>query len=345
MSRTAASATLAWAAERNGVEHRLGDERERPLRADHQPPEDLQRLVGVEERAQAVAHRVLDLELAARPARPAPRRRAARRGSRPGPARARARRRRTARRRRARPCRSRSRRSAPASSTAPCGRSPRSTPQRIPPELLAITPPTQAMSVEAGSGPSLRPCLASSRLTWPSTIPGLDADGAAVLEHLGALPVTADVDEHRVGLGLAVERGAAGTERDRHRALARERQQPGHVGDVVGHRHRLGDQAVRARVRGVADQVQRAGQHLVGAERLDELRAQRLGRPGRNPVRRPVGRRLGGRGRRDCRERYSSHIPGATCACTSLGPSWTAIAPRSASVSSSRPSASTDGTP
>ena len=46
-------------------------------------------------------------------------------------------------------------------------------PQRIPPELLAITPPTQAMSVLAGSGPSLRPCGARTRLAWPSTVPGL----------------------------------------------------------------------------------------------------------------------------------------------------------------------------
>ena len=46
-------------------------------------------------------------------------------------------------------------------------------PQRIPPELLATTPPTQAMSVLAGSGPSLRPCGASTRLAWPSTVPGL----------------------------------------------------------------------------------------------------------------------------------------------------------------------------
>ena len=47
------------------------------------------------------------------------------------------------------------------------------TPQRIPPELLARTPPTVAMSVEAGSGPSLVPYGASTRLAWPSTVPGL----------------------------------------------------------------------------------------------------------------------------------------------------------------------------
>ena len=63
-------------------------------------------VVGVEERAQPVAGRVLDLELAPRRARRARRPRAARRGSRAGRARARARRRRTAPRHRARPCRS-----------------------------------------------------------------------------------------------------------------------------------------------------------------------------------------------------------------------------------------------
>ena len=52
-------------------------------------------------------------------------------------------------------------------------------PQRIPPELLATTPPTQAMSVLAGSGPSLRPCGARTRLAWPSTVPGLTRASAA----------------------------------------------------------------------------------------------------------------------------------------------------------------------
>ena len=51
----------------HGLEHRLGDERERPLRADDQAAEDLQRRLGVEEGAEAVAGRVLDLELAPDP--------------------------------------------------------------------------------------------------------------------------------------------------------------------------------------------------------------------------------------------------------------------------------------
>ena len=48
--------------QRDRLEGRLGHERERSLRADHQPPEDLERRVGVEKRAQPVAHRVLDRE-------------------------------------------------------------------------------------------------------------------------------------------------------------------------------------------------------------------------------------------------------------------------------------------
>ena len=70
--------------ERHRLEHGLGDERERPLGADHEPPEDLERRVGVEKRAQPVAGRVLDLELAPRRARRARRPRGARPESRSG---------------------------------------------------------------------------------------------------------------------------------------------------------------------------------------------------------------------------------------------------------------------
>lgn len=40
------------------------------------------------------------------------------------------------------------------------------------------------------------------------------------------------------------------------------------------------------------------------------------------------------------RHRYSAHMPEATGTCTNVGRSWTAIASRSASVSSSRPATS-----
>ena len=50
---------------RHGLEHGLGDEGERALRSNQQAAEDLHGLVRVEERAQAVAGRVLDAELRA----------------------------------------------------------------------------------------------------------------------------------------------------------------------------------------------------------------------------------------------------------------------------------------
>ena len=103
------------------------------------------------------------------------------------------------------------------------------TPQRMPPELLAITPPTQAMSVEAGSGPSLQPCGASTRLTWPSTVPGCDPRAGAVVLDRDAAEVAADVDQDPVGLALAVEARAAGAEDDRGRGAPAVGE---HLGDV-----------------------------------------------------------------------------------------------------------------
>ena len=53
--------------QRDRLELGLGDERERPLRADDEPAEDLEGLIGIQERAQPVAGRVLDLELPSHP--------------------------------------------------------------------------------------------------------------------------------------------------------------------------------------------------------------------------------------------------------------------------------------
>ena len=142
-------AVVVTGRQRHRLEDDLGDEGERALGADQQAAEDLQRLVGVEEGAEPVAGRVLDRELAADPRRRARRRRGSRRGSRPVRRRARARRRRSARRRRARRCRSSSPRAGRRSASARSSRSPRVTPQRIPPELLATTPPTRG---DVGAG-------------------------------------------------------------------------------------------------------------------------------------------------------------------------------------------------
>ena len=71
---------------RHRLEDRLRDERQRPLGADQQAAEDLDRLVLVEEGAEPVADRVLDPELRPDPLARARSRRGSRRGSPRGPA-------------------------------------------------------------------------------------------------------------------------------------------------------------------------------------------------------------------------------------------------------------------
>jgi hypothetical protein len=178
-------------------------------------------------------------------------------------------------------------------------------PHRIPPELFEITPPTQAKSVLAGSGPSLRPCGARTAredpVHAPEADPGLHPDPRAAVKHSRPLPMAAGVHEDRIGLRLPIERRATGAEHQRRAVRAREREQLRHVVHLARHRHRLRDQAVRARIGRVRDQVRGAAQHAIGAERRDQLRAQRLGRARRNPVGGTIERRA-----------HSIHIPLAT---------------------------------
>ena len=177
-------------------------------------------------------------------------------------------------------------------------RSPWSTPQRIPPELLAITPPTQAMSVLAGSGPSLRPCGARTRFAWPSTVPGLTRAQRAVLLDRDAAEVPSHVDQDAVALALAVEAGAAGAEGDRDPLLAAVGEDLGDVGCVVGHHHRAREEPVGAGVGGVLDEVADAGRGrgrrraAPPARRAAAGRRRRRSRParGRGRARRPGGR-------------------------------------------------------
>ena len=181
-------------------------------------------VVGVEERAQPVAGRVLDLELAPRPARRARRRRAARRGSATSPAAssgsAAAKRSLGVGRGRV-DHRARRRARTSASATRRVG-VPRRRRSACRPSCWRSRRRRVAMSVLAGSGPSLRPWRASTRLTWPSTVPGRTRTRAPPSSTRDAGEVAADVDEDPVGLRLPVEARAAGAE-DERRAGARAR--------------------------------------------------------------------------------------------------------------------------
>ena len=66
----------------------------------------------------------------------------------------------------------------------------------------------------------------------------------------------------------------------------------GHLARIAGHHHRLREEPVGAGVGGVADEVAGAPEDAVGAEQRLQLTAQRLRRPGGDPIGRAVGGRL-----------------------------------------------------
>ena len=207
------------------------------------------------------------------------------------------------------------------------------TPQRMPPELLATTPPTVAKSVDAGSGPTRRACLTSSRLTCPSTVPDPARARCALVLEPDAREVAADVDHDPVALALPVQRRAAGAQRHRDPLAAAVVEHARDVAGVVRHHDRLRDQPVRRGVARVADEVQRAREHAVGTEQRLEVTAQ----PGRCPVRQYGVEPVGDRHQNRC-------IPGATLTSTSCGVS-AAIASPSLTRSSSSSSTRCDSTP
>ena len=174
----------------------------------------------------------------------------------------------------------------------------------------------------------------------------------AVVFDAHAREPAAHVDHDRVGLRLAVEARAAAAEVHGEAVLARVGDRLADVVCVVRHHDDGGDQAVGARVGGVADEVDRAVQHALSAEQRLQLAAQRLRRAGGERIGRAVGEGWAGRpgdppgvGRQQRRvRRQASAIPGATSTCTSRGPSLAKASP-SAPCSSSRPSTLVPGTP
>src|SRR5207249_6211108 len=97
-------------------------------------------------------------------------------------------------------------------------------------------------------------------------------------------------DEDAVALRLAVEARTPRTEDDRHARTPCVRKQVGDLARFAGEHHRLWKEAIRARVRCVANEVESAGKDPVLAEQLDQLPAQRL----RCAARDAVGRAIGG---------------------------------------------------
>ena len=164
-------------------------------------------------------------------------------------------------------------------------------PQRIPPELLATTPPTVAKSVDAGSGPSLRPSGISTRFTCPSVVPGRTrtvspspSTSMPVQWRRTSTMIPSPwpwpfrlVPAARSVTGIPCAAAVVEDARD--------------LGGVARGDDDLGKAAVGARVGGVADDVDRAREDPVGAKQALEVAAQRLRRAGGKLLRRLVRRR------------------------------------------------------
>ena len=153
--------------------------------------------------------------------------------------------------------------------------------------------------------------------------------------------MAADVDQDSVSLALPVQRGAPRAKRDPDAASPPVVERRRDVIGVAGHHHDLGKEAIGARVRGVADQVERAGEDPTSPEKSLEVAAKWLGGACGDPVGGAVGTRAGALGGGHA----SSHpgriaqnraMPGATPISTSSGTSE-AIAVDSSAWSSSSP--------
>ncbi len=275
------------ARQRARLEHDLGDEGEGALRADHEAAEDLERGLGVEERAQPVAGGVLDLELAPHAlgelgvgeqlgadVEQALGELGLGRGELLlGVGRRRVDDRAAGEHERHR-----------AHGRVAVPRDPAAHAAAVVVDDAADAGGVGRRRVRAEAEPVRR----EHAVGEPEHGPRLHARPLAVLLHLHAVEVAAHVDEDSVGLALAVEARPAGAEREVLVVLAAVGEQLLHVFHPARHRHDLGEVAVRARVGRVTDEVVRPAEDAVGAEEPLQIGDQPAVRPGGEAVGRAV---------------------------------------------------------
>ena len=119
---------------------------------------------------------------------------------------------------------------------------------------------------------------------------GARPDTPAAIEDLDAGEVAADVDEDAGALRLAVEARPGGAEGERDALPAGEAEELRDLAGVAGGDDGPRDHPVRARIRGVADEVDRPAQDPVLAEECRERAVKRAVGSGGELVRNPVGR-------------------------------------------------------
>ena len=270
----------------NRVEHGLGDEGQRPLGTDQQMPEDLQRLLEVQEGVEAVAGGVLARVL--RPDPPAelgvgkdPGAQLEQAGSQ----------RRLLRRERFggsgsgrvdhRP--GRQQEGQRGQRVVGVLRHAAAHPARV----VRDDPADRA----GGDARRVRAELAAVRLQGHvdpgRDRPGLDPHAQTVVLHLHPAPVPGHLNQDPVALRLARQARARRPERQRDLASAAVREQLAHLARRLRQHHRPGHHAVEAGVGGVHHQLDGTAQHTLGRHDRAQLAPQ--------PVRCPVGVLVGGR--------------------------------------------------
>ena len=276
---------------RHGLEDRLGDEAERALRADQQPAEDLDGLVLVEEGAEPVAGRVLDPELApdalaelradadlVADLRQAPGQLRLRLGEALG--------------------RvggggvdhgaGRKHEGERADGAVGVRRHAAAHAARVVGEYAADAGDVGAGRVWA----ELAALRSEDPVGMAEDRPGPHPGPSATVDHLHPTPMTPDVDQDPVALGLAAEARPAGPEGDGHLRGTGVVEDLGDIGGVARHHHRPRQQPVGAGVGRVADQVDHAGEDAALSQEPDQLAPQRLRGAGGELVGRPVLGRL-----------------------------------------------------
>ena len=129
----------------------------------------------------------------------------------------------------------------------------------MPEELFAAMPPILQASIEAGSGPILRPKNASRRLASPPIIAGPSRTTAEAGSKAKLAKAFAETDQHRIRDRLPRQGGAGGAKGHRRALIAAEGENGGDF-ILVFHRHDdARRQPVETGVGSVSEQAQGIG--------------------------------------------------------------------------------------
>jgi hypothetical protein len=172
--------------------------------------------------------------------------------------------------------------------------------------------------------------LCQQRVDVAEYHPGACSHAQAPILHFAAIPVTAHIDQNIVGLGLAVETRAR---RPKRRVSPGLTAIPEYLYDVIGctrQHNNPGDEPIRARIRGIAYEIDCPVQNVLLSQEGDEIDLQ-VGRCSidhgagysitlRGAVEPPYARGIGGKQLSDQRSAFLPIVEGRQLAPAPLPP-------------------------